>query len=490
MGTVLSTVRTRSSTRRRTRASAAAVAAVVADADAAPGGRRRRKGSPPPFKRLTAGAGDDDRAGHGLPTRRSSAHAASPSGAYGERGGVGAAAAGGAGGASAPSDVGASAPAPPSREASEAASLPSTPRGREGSTGRGVPLRTSSGKEPFAPPSSGGGGGGGGDGGGGGSGSAPDLPERSASACSTGSRYGPPAQLGLVRQAFINVLRKDYTGRIELMQGSVEGLAPVDETDLLIVYLRERGSYKGNRDSALAALNRSGISLEQLERESKPQASYRRHYHCWLSRKLQRAQRPAGFEYKRLLVYEDPGDELTRDDNIVLDIMKCLTTVIGGDVQISSVLIPLSGALLSPSRRKHFVQAAVEVSFAWMQMGLPLKTVKILLPDTDITKDVEMFTRARLRLLTSSGAPIASVPSAGLGPSTSAVAVAAPLGLPSPKNSSFQRAPSGARSPSALGASGLQSAASSAISMTSSTAPSLPSSPRSPVTRTRTLRSA
>ncbi|KAI0556672.1 Serine/threonine protein kinase [Gracilaria domingensis] len=222
-------------------------------------------------------------------------------------------------------------------------------------------------------------------------------------------KYGRPDTLGLQRKDFINVHRKDYTGRIELFQGSVEGLSKADETDLLIVYLRERGQYKANRDSSLAALNRSGISLASLERESKIEPSYRRHYHCWLSRPLPRP-RPLGFEYKRLLVYEDPGEELTRDDSIILDIVKCLTTVIGGDVQIQSVLIPLSGALLSPSLRKHFVQAAVEVAYAWMHMGLPLRTVKILLPDTDITKDIEMFRRTKESLTGSSAVPLLMPP--------------------------------------------------------------------------------
>lgn len=143
----------------------------------------------------------------------------------------------------------------------------------------------------------------------------------------------PPAKLGLETMDFINVHRKEYVGRIELLRGATEGLAKQDETDLLIVYLRQRGVYKGKRDSALAALNRCGISLEELEKETKPQPSYRRHYHCWLSRPIPKP-RPEGFEYKRLLVYEDPGEELTRDDNIVLDVIKCLTTVIGGDIQI------------------------------------------------------------------------------------------------------------------------------------------------------------
>lgn len=227
-------------------------------------------------------------------------------------------------------------------------------------------------------------------------------PHSSSSTAST--RYGRPDRLGLQRVEFLNVHRKEYTGRIELLQGSVEGLAKSDETDLLIVYLRERGVYKANRDSSMAALNRSGISLADLEKESKPQPSYRRHYHCWLSGPLPRP-RPLGFEYKRLLVYEDPGEELTRDDNIVLDIVKCLTTVIGGDVQIQSVMIPLSGALLSPALRKHLVKAIVEVGHAWMKMGLPLRTVKILLPEGDISKDMETFRKARDKLMAASVSP-------------------------------------------------------------------------------------
>lgn len=223
------------------------------------------------------------------------------------------------------------------------------------------------------------------------------------SSSSTSTRYGRPERLGLKRIDFLNVHRKDYTGRIELLQGAVEGLAKSDETDLLIVYLRQRGVYKANRDSSMAALNRCGISLAELEKESKPQPSYRRHYHCWLSKQLQKPH--LGFEYKRLLVYEDPGEELTHDDNMVLDIVKCLTTVIGGDVQIQSVMVPLSGALLSPALRKHFVKAVVEVSHAWMRMGLPLRTVKILLPEGDITKDTETFKKTRDKLNAASSLP-------------------------------------------------------------------------------------
>lgn len=211
----------------------------------------------------------------------------------------------------------------------------------------------------------------------------------------TGAQTGTGHGLKAINH--INVNRKDYYGRIELLQGSVGGLSNNDETDLLIVYLRQRGQYKANQDSALAALNRGGISLLELEKQTKPQPSYRRHYHCWLSRPLTRP-RPLGLEYKRLLVYEDPGESLTRDDTIILDIMKCLTTVIGGDVQIQSVLIPLSGALLSPSLRKHFVKATVEVAYLWLQMGLPVREVKILLPDTDIAKDIEAFDKLKKKL--------------------------------------------------------------------------------------------
>jgi len=211
--------------------------------------------------------------------------------------------------------------------------------------------------------------------------------------------HSDPAQFGLKHLDFINVHRKDKVARIELVQGSVEKLSEEDETDLLIVYLRKRGLYKGKRDSALAGLNRCGIDLDVLEGETKPQPSYRRHYKCWLSRPLHKP-RPKGLEYKRLLVYEDPGEELTKDDNIVLDVMKCLTTVIGGDIQIRSVMLPLSGALLSPSLRKHFVKVTTEICYHWMQMGLPLTSVRVLLPnDENITKDMEIFAGMKEKLV-------------------------------------------------------------------------------------------
>lgn len=66
----------------------------------------------------------------------------------------------------------------------------------------------------------------------------------------------------------------------------------------------------------------------------------------------------------------------------------------------SSVMLPLSGALLSPSLRKHFVKVTTEVCYHWMQMGLPLTNVRILLPNDDnITKDMEIFAGMKEKLL-------------------------------------------------------------------------------------------
>ena len=78
--------------------------------------------------------------------------------------------------------------------------------------------------------------------------------------------------------------------------------------------------------SELAALSGSGLKLVDLEKETEPQPSCRRRYHCWLSRPLP-MPRPKGFELKRLLVHKDLGEEVTQGDSIVLDIMKFLTTV-------------------------------------------------------------------------------------------------------------------------------------------------------------------
>lgn len=54
-------------------------------------------------------------------------------------------------------------------------------------------------------------------------------------------RNGRPDTLGLQRKAFINAHRNDYTGRTKLLQGSVKGLVKDDESNLLILYLREPG---------------------------------------------------------------------------------------------------------------------------------------------------------------------------------------------------------------------------------------------------------
>jgi len=225
--------------------------------------------------------------------------------------------------------------------------------------------------------------------------SSPAAKNDSPSAAKPSSSAEPqaPAKLGLKRHDFINIHRKDVTARIELVQGPVDKLGTEDETDLLIIYLRKKGDHKAHRDSGLAALNRTGLKLEELEKDSKPNPSYRRHYHCWLSRPLR--NRPAGFEYKRVMVYEDPGGELTRDDHFLLDIMKCLTTVLGGDAHVSTVLIPLSGALLSPHLRNHFVKAVTQISIGYLQMGLPITNVKILLAPGEIDKEMETFRKIK-----------------------------------------------------------------------------------------------
>lgn len=60
------------------------------------------------------------------------------------------------------------------------------------------------------------------------------------SASSSSVRYGRPYKLSLKCRDFVKHQRKNYFGRIGLLQGAMESLSKAGRTNLLMVYLRMR----------------------------------------------------------------------------------------------------------------------------------------------------------------------------------------------------------------------------------------------------------
>lgn len=118
-----------------------------------------------------------------------------------------------------------------------------------------------------------------------------------------------------------------------------------------------------------------GINLQQLAAEAKPQRAYRRHYSGWLTNALRRP-RPVGVEYKRLLVMEDNGALNYR--RVINNTFSFLTLLGTGQSPVKSVLVPLTREY--GSNLVDVLTYVLDASLRWCSAGLPIQTIRIVLP--------------------------------------------------------------------------------------------------------------
>ena len=166
-------------------------------------------------------------------------------------------------------------------------------------------------------------------------------------------------------------------GRIELCVGNIAAMTPRDGCDLLVVSAFQ-SDYLGRltiaMPSVIGALADRGLSVAALAAD--PEIDLRATTSCWLSRAM-----PPGrtFGFDRLLCFE-PATPHTAASTVG-DIFRTLVPFVGRQVGIRDVAMPIVAAGNLRVPREEMLTAILEAAARWMEFGLPLDRLRIVMHD-------------------------------------------------------------------------------------------------------------
>lgn len=158
---------------------------------------------------------------------------------------------------------------------------------------------------------------------------------------------------------------------VELCYGDITKL-PVEEKMDIIMVSAFIGDYSNARGTLIGALFANlGISTRELSKDK--EMDLRTHYSCWLSKPL-----PLDLPFGRLLCFEKTrGCSDNSLERQIRDIFKVLVPLLKN--QSTTIITPLLSTGNQHSDEITVLQSIVTGAISWIQAGLPLKKLKIVL---------------------------------------------------------------------------------------------------------------
>ena len=171
----------------------------------------------------------------------------------------------------------------------------------------------------------------------------------------------------------ITVQRNQNNATIQLLHGDLTAIPQEHAADILVVSAYP-GSYEPIRDTLMAALYHKGIVIGEMAKNKA--IDLRKQLGCWLSKPLSEEQQKQ-FNFQRILCFE-PGNELHDDNTVVSNIFRCINTF-AFEKQNNVIALPVVASGNQKVSLDKMLPAIVETAIFWLENGLPLKSVKLVL---------------------------------------------------------------------------------------------------------------
>jgi hypothetical protein len=158
--------------------------------------------------------------------------------------------------------------------------------------------------------------------------------------------------------------------RVELHQGDLTSLRPDEAVDLLVVSAFPN-DYTPTSSSLIGSLYNKGLSVADLALSK--EVDLRHYFSCWLSQEIDPPD--PGLKYRRILCFEprfrgEPPE-------LVGDIFRSLAPILGGQLDISTIAMPLVAAGDQGYAVSTMLTPLLDAAIHWLESGLPLECIKI-----------------------------------------------------------------------------------------------------------------
>ncbi|MCJ7682357.1 MAG: hypothetical protein MUP70_16640, partial [Candidatus Aminicenantes bacterium] len=169
----------------------------------------------------------------------------------------------------------------------------------------------------------------------------------------------------------LSIAHRMENRNIELYQGDLTDMSQTEGVDILVISAYP-GDYCPTLGSVIGALNEKGISVARLAEDK--MVDLRNISSCWLSKEI--VSEDPGIRFKHLLCFE-PG-ERGKSPEIVGDIFRSLAPVLGDELSLHTVAIPLVACGDQRTPIDQMLPPLLEAAARWMSLGLNLTELKIV----------------------------------------------------------------------------------------------------------------
>ncbi len=177
---------------------------------------------------------------------------------------------------------------------------------------------------------------------------------------------------------------------IQLLQGDLTALPREHAADILIISAYP-GSYIPVEGTLIAALENKGLDVDDLSKHKA--IDLREQLGCWLSQPLNAAQQEL-FNFKKVLCFE-PWHQTTDQATVVGNIFRCINTFAFSESN-NVIAMPVLASGQQKVSFEKMLPAMLDASIFWMESGLPLNCIKLVLfSDKQAKLALPVFTRAK-----------------------------------------------------------------------------------------------
>jgi hypothetical protein len=188
----------------------------------------------------------------------------------------------------------------------------------------------------------------------------------------------------------ITVKRQQKDAIIQLLQGDLTAIPPEHAADILVVSAFP-GSYEPYSKTLMAALFHKGIFVGKMANNK--EIDLRSQLGCWLSKPVSDEQQKQ-FNFKQILCFE-PGAEVHEDKTVAGNIFRCINSF-AFEKHYNVIAMPVVTSGNQKVALDKMLPAIVEAAIFWLENGLPLQSLKLVLySDEQVADGIPLFERIK-----------------------------------------------------------------------------------------------
>ncbi|HPE77105.1 MAG TPA: TIR domain-containing protein [Draconibacterium sp.] len=189
----------------------------------------------------------------------------------------------------------------------------------------------------------------------------------------------------------ITIHRENDDAAIQLLHGDLTAIPPEHAVDLLVVSAFPN-NYVPALNTLMAALYDKRIYVGEMAKNK--EIDLRTQLGCWLSKPVSKEQQEQ-FNFKQILCFE-PGDIVHDDKTIVGNIFRCINAF-AFEMQNNNIAMPVVASGNQKVALDKILPAIVEAAIFWLENGLPLKSIKLVLySDEQAANGLPQFKKIKL----------------------------------------------------------------------------------------------